>query len=290
MSLNNFIPQVWTARVLRNLHKAQIWGQAGVVNRDYEGDIAAYGDTVRINAIGPVSIGTYTKNSNIGDPDTLTDAGSTLVIDQSKYFNFAIDDVDRAQQRPQVMDEAMFEAGYSISDNADQYIAGLVTGAASVNVIGTDAAPKTDTAPSSGISKAYDYLVDLGVLLSNANVPREGRWVIVPPWFHGFLQRDDRFVRYGTPQQTDVLQNGVIGKAAGFTVLESNNVLQTGTSVFNVTAGHQMAMTYANQISSVEAYRPQQRFGDAMKGLHLYGAKLVRPQAIAVLKCTDPGF
>jgi hypothetical protein len=288
MSLNNFIPVVWSARINANLHKAQVFGQEGVVNRDYEGDIAKFGDTVRINAIGPVTLGTYTKDTNIGDPQTLTDAGSTLVIDQSKYFNFAIDDIDSAQQNPKVMDEAMKEAAYATSDDADQYIAALVAGADTGNILGTDGAPKTDLAISSGVTKAYDYLVDLGVLLDTANVPKEGRWAIIPPWYHGLLQKDDRFIRYGTPAQDSVLKNGVIGKVAGVMLLESNNVYVSGSNVYNVTVGVPSAISYANQITSLEGYRPQQRFGDAMKGLHLYGAKLVNPVRIAVLKCQQP--
>lgn len=289
MSINNFIPTVWAAEVLINLFKAEVYTQAGVVNRDYEGDIKNAGDTVRINAIGPITIGTYTKNTNIGDPQTLADAATTLTIDQSKYFNFAIDDVDRAQQQPKVMSAAMQQAAYNMADTIDQFVAGIVVNAG--NLIGSDAAPKTDLAVSSGLSPAYDYLVKLGVLLDTSNVPSAGRWAIVPPFFHGLLQRDDRFVRYGTPAQDEVLKNGVIGAAAGFTVLKSNNVPLTGagSNVYNVAAGHEMAISFAEQIVSVEAYRPPQRFGDAVKGLHVYGAKLVRPQALAVLKCQDPG-
>src|ERR1044071_3169188 len=112
MSLNNFIATIWAARLLMNLNKAHVYAQDGVVNRDYEGDITGGGDTVKINSIGRVTIGSYTKNTNIGDPETLTDAQRSLLIDQQKYFNFQVDDVDKAQAKPSVMDEAMKEAGY----------------------------------------------------------------------------------------------------------------------------------------------------------------------------------
>lgn len=278
MAIDNFIPEVWSARLLMNLRKFLVYGQAGVVNRDYEGEINQAGDTVRINSIGPVTVGTYTKNNNIGDPETLTDAQQTLLIDQAKYFNFQVDDIDRAQQKPQVMDAAMQEAGYGLRDVADQFIAGLYTGVAAGNTIGDDVTPIVPTK-----TDAYEYLVDLATILTDAKVPQDGRWVVVPPWFYGLLLKDDRFVDASKSGSTDALRNGQVGRAAGFDVLQSHNVPNTAGTKYKIIAGHPMAISYAEQINKVEAYRPEKRFADAVKGLHLYGAKLVRPAGIAVL-------
>ena len=279
MSLNNFIPTIWAARLLMNLHKALVYGQAGIVNKDYEGDISGAGDTVKINAIGPVTIGDYTKNTNISDPETLTDAQMSLLIDQSKYFNFQIDDVDKAQQKPKVMDGAMGEASYGLRDNQDQYIAGLYTQADSANLIGSTASPVSVTTAA----QAYEYLVDLGIKLDEANIGREGRWAIIPPWYYGLMQKDDRFVKAGTSTTDSVLRNGEIGEAAGFRLLKSNNVPNTAGTKYRIMAGTSQAITVAEQIVSVEAYRPEKRFADAVKGLLVYGAKVVRPQALSVL-------
>lgn len=283
MALDNFIPSVWSARLLANMHKVLVFGQEGVVNRDYEGEIRQFGDTVKINAIGAVTIGTYTKNSDISAPEALSDSQTTLTIDQAKYFNFQIDDVDAAQQKPKVMDAAMAEAAYALADAADQYIASLYTGVASSNRIGDDTTPET----ISVVAEAYEYLVNLAVLLDEANVPRAARWVVVPPWYHGLLLKDDRFVKAGTATTDQVLRNGEVGEAAGFRVLKSNNVPASGTT-YHVIAGYAGAISFAEQINKVEAYRPERRFADAVKGLHLYGAKLVRPNGIAVLTVTRP--
>lgn len=277
MALDSFIPQVWSARLLMNLHKKLVYAQEGVVNRDYEGEIRDMGDTVKINAIGPVTIGTYTKNTDITDPETLTDSQTMLLIDQAKYFNFQIDDVDRAQQNPKVMDAAMREAAYGLANVADQYVAGLYTGVSAGNTIGDDTTP---VVPDK--TNAYEYLVDLATILDENDIPEDGRWVVVPPWFHGLLQKDDRFV-HATTAGDGVVRNGVIGQAAGFTVYKSNNVPNTSGTKYKIIAGHPWAITYADQINKVEAYRPEKRFADAVKGLHLYGAKLVRPNAIAVM-------
>ena len=278
MALDNFIPTVWSARLLENLQKALVYGQTGVINRDYEGEIKNVGDTVKINAIGAITVGDYTKNGTIGAPQQLSSDQKMLTIDQAKYFNFFVDDIDAVQTKPKVMDAAMREAAYALRDAADQYIASLYTGVAAGNTIGDDTTPIVPTA-----SNAYEYLVDMGVLLDEANVPQAGRWVIVPPWFYGLLLKDDRFVKSGTPQGDSVLRNGQVGEAAGFTVLKSNNVPNDAGTKYKIVAGHPMAWSFAEQILKLEAYRPQDRFADAVKGLHVYGAKLVRPQAIAVL-------
>lgn len=287
MALTNFIPEIWSARLLQNLHKSLVYGQPGIVNREYEGEIREAGDTVRINAIGPVTVGTYTRNSDLGTPEVLTDAQAVLTITEAKTFHFQVDDLDKVQQRPQVMDEAMREAAYALADTLDQYIAAMYTEAATANLIGTTASPKTDVL-SGGTNKSYDYLVDLSVLLDESNVPSAGRWVVVPPWYHGVLLKDSRFVATGSGQAESRLANAVIGQAAGFTVIKSNNVPNTSAAKYRIIAGHNMAWTMAMQLAKIEAYRPEKRFADAVKGLQLYGAKVIRPQALAVLTANKP--
>lgn len=279
MAIDNFIPEIWSARLLENLRKNLVFGQIGVVNRDYEGEIRQMGDTVRINSIGPIAIGTYTKNTNIGDPETLADEQTMLVIDQAKYFNFQVDDIDKAQQNPKIMDNAMQEAAYGLRDVADKYIANeIYLNALAGNIIGSDTTPVVPTKEN-----AYEYLVDLGVILTEASIPLENRWVIVPPWFYGLLLKDDRFIDASKAGTAAGLRNGQVGDAAGFTVLQSHNVPNVDGAQYKIIAGHPMAFSYAEQINSVEAYRPEKRFADAVKGLHLYGGKLIRPEAVAVL-------
>ncbi|HGH7180742.1 P22 phage major capsid protein family protein [Bacillus luti] len=279
MAINNFIPTIWSARLLQNLQKTLVFGQPGVVNRDYEGEIKAAGDTVKINNIGKVTVGNYTKNGNMSDPETLTDATRSLIIDQSKFFNFQIDDVDKIQQNPKLMDEAMREAAYALRNQADQFIASHYVDAA--HVIGNDTTPVVPTK-----NDAYEYLVDLSVKLDEADVPEQGRWVVLPPWYEGMMLKDDRFVKAGNLPSDQRLLNGVIGQAAGFLVLKSNNTPKAGagaTENSKIIAGHNIAWSYAEQATQVEGYRPEKRFADAVKGLHLYGAKVTRPEALAVL-------
>ena len=261
------------------LEKALIYGQANVSNRDYEGEIKKAGNTVKIASIGDVSIGDYTVNTNIADPEVLSDDVQTLLIDKAKYFNFYVDSVDRAQQNVNVLDEAMRRSAWSLREIADTIIAAaMATAAPAGNTIGTVAVPKVPTKDD-----AYEYLVDLGVLLDESNIPTTDRFVVVPAWFHGLLLKDDRFVRSGTTGGEQRLKNGEAGQAAGFAVLKSNNVPNTTGTKYKILAGHSMATAYVEQILDVQTYKPEKRFGDAVKGLHVYGAKVVRPTALACL-------
>lgn len=284
MALDNFIPIIWSARLLARLQKSLVYGQTGVVNRDYEGEIADVGDTVKINAIGPVSIFPYVKNQDMQAPETLSDAAQMLTIDQARAFNFQIDDIDRAQQKPKVMDEAMREAGYGLADAADQYLASLMwQGAPATSMLGAIGAPLT-VGYGAGETSPYIALLRLGRFLDEKNISREGRWAIVPPWFEEFLVMDGRLVATGADAADTRAVNGRAGRAAGFDILVSNNVpVLAGPTEYKIVAGTNLATSYAEQISKVEAYRPQLRFADAVKGLHLYGAKVVRPEALALL-------
>lgn len=300
MATDNFIPSVWAGTLLRALDTALVYANEQVINRDYEGDIADVGDSVRINMLGDVTIQTFTKNTDINPPEALDDAALVLNVNQGKYFNFQVDDVDKAQQKPKTMEEAMRRSAYGLRKVIDGYIASLYTDISATNVIGSDGSPITGTWLTTG-TLAYDRLVDLGVLLDNTDTPDDGRFVIVPPWFEAYLLKDARFVGYGTPGQLQMLMNGFggeaitqpnnggapgnlpIGRAAGFDIYKSNQVPNTAGLKYKIIAGHKMGWSFAQQISKTEAYRPERRFADAVKGLAIYGAKVTRPNCLAVL-------
>lgn len=276
MSIATFIPELWSARLLYALEKSHV--AANLVNRDYEGIIRQQGDTVHINTIGAVTVNSYTKNTDINDPEILATEDQTLVIDQSKYFNFQIDDVDAAQIAGSIMDTAMGRAAYALNDVSDAFLLGVMaTGAASDNII---------TGVNLTADNVYAYIVALRTKLDKANVPMADRSVTVPPEVYALLLQDDRFVKASSGDTANaVLLNGEVGKCAGFTVYMSNNVpVSDGT--FSIVASVPYATTYAEQIISTEAYRMEKRFADAVKGLHVYGAKVTDGKALAVLQAT----
>ena len=279
MSIQNFIPTIWSARLLNHLDKSHVY--LNLLNRDYEGEIKNFGDTVKINQVGDVSIKDYIKGTDIDAPEDITGEQQELKIDQAKYFNFAVDDVDNAQTNPKLMDKAMQRAAYAMNDVVDAFAANLLAiNVHADNAIGTNEAPIVPTK-----ADAYDYLVDLNTKLTEANVAKMGRWVVIPAFYHGLLLKDDRFVGNGTDYNQAILEGGEVGKAAGFTAYVSNNVPNTEGTKYKVIAGTTEAGSYAEQILNTEAYRPEKRFSDAVKGLHTYGAKVLQSKCIAVLTC-----
>lgn len=277
MALTESQRKIWAAQLLTSLKKNLVYAGPGVANRNYEGTIRDQGDTVKIISVGRPTIGDYVKGVTTITPEQLTDAERSLVITEAKYFAFEIDDIDKAQtgNGGSLMSEAAVESAYALRDIADQYVAGLYTGAATANQI------TTTSITSSAL--AVDGINDLMVKLDEADVPKEGRYAIVPAWYHGLLVASDLFTDLSASGSSDALRNGTVGRMFGFDILMSNNVVNTTGDDFRVTAGYPGALTYADQIVKTESYRPENSFSDAMKGLHVYGAKLARPEAVATL-------
>jgi len=284
MAINNFIPTLWAARALENLNNAHVYAQPAVCNRDYEGEIRQAGDTVKISTLGPVTVRPYIKNADIAAVQELTDASQLLTINQANYFNFQIDDVDKAQTRPKLMDLAMRNAAWALAEAADDYLAGIMWAAVPAGSTQGAVGAGLSVGFGAGETAPYTALLKAATDLDENNVPRMGRWAIVPPWFHGYLLMDDRFVGSGAADADTRAVNGFMGRAAGFDIYMSNNVpFVAGPAEFKIVCGTNYATSYAEQINSVEAYRPQARFADAVKGLHLYGARVIYPNALALI-------
>lgn len=287
MAISAFVPEIWNASLLTALRKNLIYAGPGVINTDYEGDIAQAGDTVRITSISRPTVSDYSPGVTTISPQQLVDANRTLVIDQVKYWAFQVDDVNQRQAAGDIIGPATSEAAYALADVMDQYVAGLYTQAQAANV----AAPVSiDTTPDGTGNATWAYqsalaydtiLIPLKVKLDEANVPTAGRYCVLPPWLHGVMLRDPRFVKVNESGTDQGLRNGQVGRAAGFDILMSNNVPSPSATVFAVTAGTSAAITWATQISKTEAYRPESSFSDAVKGLALYGSRVIRPESLA---------
>lgn len=279
MSIVNFRPQIWSANLLVAYRPKLRYG--ALINRDYEGEIAQAGDTVRITSVGRPTINTYVPNQTVITPEQVTDSQRTLVVDQAKYFAFGVDDVDQRQARGNVIPQSLNEAAFNLALTADAYIASSYTGVQSANQLGALTLSKASP------DGAYDnLLIPLRELLDEANVPDEGRQCVIPPSVYSLLLRDQRFVANAAGNIASALTTGVVDAISGMNVLVSNVAPQPTGGQFAIIAGVPGAYTFADQISKVEAYRPQDSFEDAVKGLSLYGGKLVRPDAWATALVT----
>lgn len=273
MAVSAFIPEVWSAELLVALEKSLVYGAPGVVNREYEGEISQYGDTVHVTTLADPTIGDYTPHTDITIED-VDDSNKTLLINQSKYFAFEVDDVEKRQARNggALLSEQARKAAYKLRDTADQFLATtMAAGVDAGNVI---------TESTVSASGAYNLLVDMSVALDENDVPEEGRWIVVTPAFYGLLLKDDRFVASGDAAGAATRANGIVGEAAGFSVRKSNNAPDGATTGRLLIAGSSIATSYAEQISKTEATRKEKGFADIVKGLHLYGAQVFQPTAL----------
>jgi len=267
MSIQTFIPVIWEARLLQHLDNALV--ARNFFNQDYEGNITDQGDTVRINQIGNVSIFEYHRNQDMTPPETLATSAQDLIIDQAQAFNFQIDDIDRVQARAELMDSAMQRSAFSLAEVEDTFLFNLLATAVPTpnKVAVTIASP----------DEMYELLVQLRTIMVKNNVPSTGRVVAVPPEAVALLLKDDRFVGTGSNGAENRMINGFVGRAAGFDIFEVNTTPGGNTLI----AGHQLASTFAGQIVKTEAYRMEKRFADGLKGLSVYGAKTLIPEALA---------
>ena len=271
MAITNFIPTVWSENLYQELDKKYI--AVANCNRDFEGEIKEKGNTVRICGIGDVAVSEYTKNANMSAPLSLSDTARELKIDQAKYFNFQIDDIDRAQSSPKLMEVAMKNAASALANDADRYVFSLCSQAGS-----------SISCDNTTVDNIVNLIIDARTKLFTNNVADPGDIVIeVTPEIAGMILKAK--VNLST-DNTDVMEAGCIGAIGGCKIFVSNNV-----QIIEGDTGHKhkclartkRAIAFAEQLSEIDAYRPELRFADAVKGLHLYGAKVVYPNEMVLL-------
>lgn len=231
---------------------------------------------MKILQVGPVAVGDY--SGVMADAQELTDTDQTLTIDQRKYFNFHVDDVDNRVSVLKLVDEGSKRAAQAMSDVRDAFVAGLHTGVDAGNLVGTDAAPVMVGFATSQ-TKPYDAFLDLTQALDEANVPGIDRRAVLPPWFIRALKA--QFGERGSGLGDTIATNGLVGQLDGVSIFQSTNVPNTGGAKFKVMAGTPV-ITFADAIVKTETYRPEKKFATGVKGLHVYGAKLTQSRGLSV--------
>ncbi len=271
MAITNFIPTVWSENLYKNLEKRYI----GVANctREWEGDIKQCGDRVKICGIDPVSVFNYTKNTDLPAPSVLSDNERELVIDQAKAFNFQIDDIDRAQTKPNLMNAAIKNAANALANVADKYVYSLCNTVSESNVI------HISEAESENI---INKIIDAAAIIKGNGV-NEDLILEVSPEIAAKIYKAKLDI---LSDNNTTLENGCVGSIAGCKIFVTNNIHYESAGagfIFKCFLRTKRSIAFAEQLSEIEAYRPELRFADAVKGLHLYGAKIVRPNELLVL-------
>ena len=287
MALDSLIPEVWSARFLANLDKFLVYGNA--INRDYQAD-AEFGNIVKVPSLGSVTIEDYAKDTDHNAAETLTATTVNILIDQQKMYNFQIDSIDEAQAKPNIMDQAMGRAAYAMADVVDSYIAAFTDSVgSSIGDVTTPITPAVDD--------IYEYMTEAARLLDEKNVPTYGRYIIMSPSGIKLLKDSGVFlsdtptgdvVRMQGQFAAGTLPNGYKGQVAGFDLWMSNNTASDNAATSIWLAGHSMAISLVDSLNKVVAYNPERRFAEAVKGLYVFGAEAVEPDALVGIFTTLP--
>ena len=273
MSVSNFIPEIWSTGILKERDKVML--AAKHCNSDYSGEIKKMGDRVKILTIGDVTSYDYAKNADINAPDALTDESQWLDINMAKYCHVAIDDVDQAQANQKLMTEAQRKLGIRMADDVDQNIfaeyvnAGVIVDAYTVAVTSAN---------------IITYLAKINQSFQEANVPEgERKFLEVTPAVYNKMI----LARIGKEtMNTKVIDGANVPVLYGFEIYVSNNIPIVGGTRHKCLARTMGAISYASQITENVAYKPEKRFGDAMKSLQCWGVKTVRPKELILFDCT----
>lgn len=269
----DFIPEIWSKRLGELLYDNAVMLQC--VNRNYEGEIKNAGDTVNILTPGAISV-----SSLHGDNITYNEVApgsQQLKISQKKVFAFKINDVASAQAGIDLMEAHLVNAKKAIEVDQDSYLLSLHTDAAAENIIGASASAAEITT-----SNVYGKFVELSKTLKKSNAFKEkAAWVVVNPDVEAVLLQCEQFTSsFQAGEKT--LRDGAIGRIAGMDVMVSCNLKADTNSAIPVIAGTNEAITFASQVSKIEKIRDINSFSDLIRGLYLYGAKVVQPKALAV--------
>jgi len=306
-----FIPEVWSGKLVEKFYKATVLG--AIANTDYEGEIKNFGDKVQIRSRPTITIRDYSANMDLV-VDRPSEPKQTLNIDKGKYFNLALDDVmelqsdidqlsiwaeDAAEQMKIVIDSQVLNGGTAgdgtgLVNNTDINASnvGNTAGAISASIrLGIDGAPtfvnKAGVSAETGVDTSndmavVDYIVNCGTVLDEQNLPENGRFIVIPAWLAGLIKKSDLKDASITGDGTSILRNGRLGMIDRFTVYLSNVLVPpTGYSTaYPILFGTKAALTFASQYVNLETLRSERSFSNLLRGLQVYGYKVVNGVAI----------
>lgn len=293
-----YTPEIWSGKMIEKFYASTVL--AAISNTDYEGEIKSHGDKVKIRTKPTLTIRDYQANQAL-----LVERPSSnlveLLIDKGKYFNTVLDDVMEVQSDINLMSMWADDAGEQMKIVIDTAVLldilgdavaanrGATAGAISASInLGVTTAPVAlvAKAPGAGEVEVVDLLVRLGLVLDEQNIPETGRWVVLPTWVASMIKRSELRDASLTGDGSSILRNGRLGMVDRFTIY-SSNLLPSGVAgglaagEFAVFAGHAHGLTFASQMTKMETLRSESTFGTLMRGLQVFGWKVLDGTAIA---------
>ena len=280
MSLDNFIPELWSASILENFHNDAVL--VGMANRQYESAFTS-GAKLHIPGIVDVKIKDYKtgvveraggggKIPRTTVPDAVESTGIELTIDQEKSFDFLVDDIDRAQVN-QSLDAYTKSAATGLVEDAETFLTAMLTAKGTTT---TGIANPTDWA------SAYAAILKLRGKLSAAKVPAMDRVLLINAAFEEYLLSDgSKLTSFDKSNMTEGLREATIGRLLGFDVVTSSWMDNTKPMAIGF---YKPAIAYVSQVEKTESMRAENTFADRVRGLHVYGGAVLRPTAVQVFK------
>ena len=288
----NFIPEIWSGKLIENFYDATVL--AAISNTDYEGEIKGQGDTVNIRTQPNITIRDYVKGQNlvVENPDK---PKLQLLIDKGEYFACVEDDIDKVQSDVNLMDMWSKDASEQMKVKIDQRVltdilpdisatnkgtaAGRISGAFN---LGSSESPLTVTKDgASSTASVTELIVDMGTVLDENNCPESGRFLVIPARMAGLIKKSELKDASLTGDSQSVMRNGRLGMIDRFTVYVSHN-LNVSSGKFSIIGGTKMGFTFASQMTEMETIRSESTFGDIIRGLQVYGYKVVKPEALTM--------
>tara|TARA_B100000780_G_scaffold260080_1_gene211550 strand:- start:3491 stop:4480 length:990 start_codon:yes stop_codon:yes gene_type:complete len=290
-----FLPKVYSKKVLNFFRKSSVC--EAITNTDYAGDITSFGDSVKIIKEPVITVVNYERGADV-TKTALTDQETTLVVDTANAFKFIVDDIETSMSHVNFKEVAASSAAYALRDAFDAgVIAKMIAGvsASSPNhILGSDNATDLAAGTFDGTGNLdigfgtnehdpLDLMAYMARLLDEQDVPEEGRWFLAPPSFYEQLgQSSSKLMSVDFNAGQGSIRNGLVstGKLRGFDMYKSNNIATPSNAAGQVVCGHISSTATAQTITSTEVIRDPDSFGDICRGLHVYGAKVLRPEAM----------
>lgn len=294
---SKFIPEIWSGKLQVKFYRTTVLSE--ITNNDWEGEIKGQGDKVNIRSIPTITVRDYNKGDNLTN-EVPVSTPLELNIDKGKYFSVVVDDVNEVQADIKLMDIFTNDASEQMKIAIDGDVLqnayvdaaaankGIAAGVESGNInLGT-----ANNARAVSKTTVLDLILDMGQCLDEQNVPEEGRWLVIPPWVAAQIKNSDLKQAYLTGDSVSPLRNGKLGMIDRFTLYVSNNLKKVADNAgtvspttddftgFYAMAGTRDAISFASQITNVETLRAQSTFGNIMRGLNVYGYKVVKPEAL----------
>ena len=279
----NFSPIIYSQKVQKFFRTASV--AEAITNTDYAGEIENFGDTVNIIKEPVVSVSSYTRGAVVNIQD-IQDDQLQLTVDQANAFAFKVDDIEERHSHINFESVSTSSGAYALKNAYDQnVIAAMFAGPSSSSpdhVIGSDGSG-VDTGFDSSETDPVDIISKHARLLNLQDVPEENRWFLGSPEFYEQMGQASSKLMSDTTGNATPLRNGKVyeGKVMNMELYMTNNFAASSTSnFFKILSGHMSSTATANHIAKIEVIRDTDSFSDVVRGLHVFGRKVLRDTAL----------